>query len=294
MANLIPIVTPAHESEGIDVQYSPTAIFEKEMEKGTLTATSCFMVEIPTKIGETLEAYMANSSMLDILESSVNIIRINKSNEDIYQGKDYGDENDSGEKYRTKLEISPLYPLKPNTTYAILLSKDISTITVFDAKRDANNTGTGELETKGSYKGITAESYTIMIAQSGSEHTATYIWKRNSDNHMSSIQSIHSGYIEIENGLYIRFEDGMYNTADSFTINVRPEDKQTEIINWEYSTGSAGYAQPEDENSNKLINLPVAGEEASQSDDVLKVTSISPENATSMLPIPKKATINNQ
>ena len=286
MSNLVPFVAPANNEVGVSIESSITAIFEKAMEEGSITSSSCFIVEIPTHDLNGLDNYLSNSSIGDIVSSKVFTKRLSLNDDTEYLLPDYGDNINSGLLYRTNILIKPNSPLKPNTTYAALLSKDISTISVFDAKKETGS-GTGSISTKGLYTGVIDDIYTITIGLSGNENTAKYIWTRMSDNYSSTLKNARSRFLEITDGVFIRFEEGTYAIGDTFTIKVKPEDKQENIFGWTFSTGSGKYENPSDENSDNLIGLPVENQEMTPSESFY-VTSIEPEYGQTCLAIPKK------
>lgn len=290
MSILVPIVTPINNALGIAVGFEPTAIFSQAIEAGTISISSCFIVEIPTHNETDLDVFLANASFGDIVQSKVRSERINLLDEDIYSIPDYGNDIDSGEKYRTKIYIKPDNLLKPNTTYAALLSKDLSLLSVFDIDPNAGNSGTGSLSSKGLFLGLASDTYTITIASSGDKNTAKYMWSRVSDGFTSTMIEARGRLIEIDKGLQIEFEDGDYIIGDSFTVKAIVADRQVEIYSWTFATGSGDYQIPDDERSGDLLNLPVIGG-SSTSGEGLFVTNISPANAESLVKIPRKANV---
>jgi len=290
MSNLVPIVTPANNALGITIGFHPTAIFEQSMEAGTISAGSCFVVEISKHEASDLDAYISNATIQDILPAKVSLERINLLDEDLYTSLDFGNDIDSGEKYRTKIYIKPSNLLKPNTTYAAILSKDLSLLSVFDPEPNAGNSGTGELLSQGAYTGLTADTYTVTVVTTGEKNTAKYVWSRSSDGHTSVSLEARNRYIEIDNGLKLKFEDGSYVIGDSFVIEVIPADKQDEIYSWTFSTGSGDYQTPDDEKSGSILNLPVMGD-TSVTGEGLFVTDVQPANGQSLVKIPRKANV---
>lgn len=290
MSNLVPTVTPANNALGIAIGFQPTAIFEQSMDAGSISAGSCFIVEISKHEANDLDTYLSNASIQDVLPSKVESQRINLLDEDLYTGLDFGTDGDSGEKYRTKIYLKPDNLLKPNTTYAAILSKDLSLLSVFDPEPNGGNSGTGELLSQGVYSGLTSDTYTITIASSGNKNTAKYMWTRSSDGHTSVSLEARGRYIDIDRGLKLKFEDGNYVIGDSFVVRVIPKDKQDEIYSWTFSTGSGDYQTPDDERSGSLLNLPVIGN-ASASGEGLFVTKVEPTNGQSLVKIPRKANV---
>lgn len=290
MSNLVPIVTPASNAEGVAVGLEPTAIFEKSMDEGSISTSSCFLVEIPTHNKEDLDTFLANAALGNIVPAKVESERINLLDEDPYTGLDFGSDVDSGEKYRTKITINPDTLLKPNTTFAAMLSKDISLLSVFDPEPNGGNTGTGALVSEGVYKGLAADTYTITVVTSGSKNTAKYAWTRASDGMTSVSIEARARFIGIDEGLKIKFTDGTYVIGDSFVIETLPADTQVDIYSWTFSSGSGDYQIPDDERSDDVLNIPVIGG-STTAGDALFVVGVEPANADSMLKIPRKANV---
>jgi len=290
MSNLVPIVTPASNAEGVAVGFEPTAIFEQSLDEGSISASSCFLVEIPTHNEESLDAFLANAALGNIVPAKVESERINLLDEDLYTGLDFGTDIDSGEKYRTKITINPDTLLKPNTTFAAMLSKDISLLSVFDPEPNGGNTGTGALVSQGVYEGLAADTYTITVVTSGNKNTAKYVWTRASDGKTSVSIEARARYIGIDEGLKIKFTDGTYVIGDSFVIRTLPADTQVDIYSWTFSSGSGDYQVPDDEKSDDVLNIPVVGG-STTAGDALFVVGVEPANADSMLKIPRKANV---
>jgi hypothetical protein len=290
MANLVPVVTPANNAQGVAIGTEPTAVFGQSMEAGSLTSASCFLVEIPTHSDTDLNDYLANAALGNIVPAEVVVERLNLLDDNAYTALDFGTDGDSGEKYRSRVTINPDALLKPNTTYAALLSKDISLITVYDPEPNGGNSGTGVMLSEGLFEGLTSDTYTVTITATGTQSNAKYMWTRTSDAYVSNVIDAKDRFIDIDQGLKIKFTDGSYTIGDSFIVRVVPADKQVDIYSWTFSTGPESYQTPDDENSGDLLNIPVSGGSSSSSDS-LYVTSIDPANASTLLKIPRKASV---
>ena len=289
MSNLIPIVTPANNTNGIALETIPTAIFEKSIEPGSISSSTCFIVEIPKHNQTGIDSYISSSSFGNIVQAKVLYEKLNLLDNDLFLGTDSGEDVDSGEKYRTKVSIIPNVPLKPNTNYAALLSKDISLLSVFDVVPDPGNTGDGVLSAQGPFTGLTPDLYTVTIATTGTKNFAKYMWTRDSDNYSSLMIEARGRLVQVDKGLKVEFKDGTFNIGDSFTVNVIPQDKQIEIFSWLFSTGSSDYQTPTDETSDDILNIPVSG--SSVVNTGLEVVSITPGNGQSLVKIPRKASL---
>jgi hypothetical protein len=291
MANLVPLVDPANESVGIPVGFSPTAIFEQSMDEGSIDASSCFLVEISKHNNEDLDEYLSNVNAIgDIVVSDVVSERINLADENLYTGLDHGTGGSAGLLYRTKIYINPDNILKPNTTYAALLAKDLSLVSVFDPEPNGGNTGTGTMQAKGVYTGLTPDTYTVTVITSGGKNSAKYVWNRASDSFTSVSTSAKGAFVEIDQGLQLKFLDGIYDVGDTFVITVVPADKQQDIFSWTFGTGSGDFQTPDDERSDDLLNLPVVGGPPSGGGTTsLFLTKVEPENAATLVKIARKA-----
>lgn len=291
MSELTPVVSPSINATGTSIGVDVTALFGRALEAGSITPTSCFLVEI--KSDSQLENSVAASNMVkDIVPAKTSIKRIDLLTTAEVSTIDYGDTLSAGMLYRSKVVINPDQLLKPNTNYAVLLSKDISTITVFDPKVNVNNDGTGTIAAIGTYTGLISNTYTVLINKSGDKTSAEFSWIRLSDNYTSVAIKCSSKYLEIEKGLKIKFLDGNFVVGDSFTVKVIPADFQASVYGWNFSTGSGEIKTPEDNHSDDLINLPVINETGMNVPiDPLKIVSIEPANAATCLLIPRKSDV---
>ena len=285
MANLTPLVDPANNVEGVPIGINVTALFEKAIDEGSISSSSCFLVETSKKEDGGLDEYLASpsNSINGIVNADVSSLRINLSDEDPFIGVDYGTDPNSGELYRTKVTIDPKQTLKPNTNYAAILSQEVSLVSVFDAEEGVGNTGSGIRQTKGVFSGLTADTYTITITEGGELNRVKYIWTRLSDGNISATINAANRFIEIDRGVQLKFEEGDYGLADTFTVRVVPSDFQVSIFAWVFSTGSGDFERPDDEDTGSLINIPVVGQPVV--DGGLSVVSIDPPEAATRLPL---------
>jgi len=262
------------------------------MEEGSINESSCFLVEISRKDQLALDYVFSQSNFVsDIISAKVSSSRINLADEDLFSGLDFGNDIDSGEKYRTKILIDPDYLLKPNTNYAAILSKDISAITVFDAESGVGNTGIGLVKLKGKYTGLISDEYTVTVTSSGTKSSAEYMWSRLSDGHTQGPTEAKGKFVLLDQGVSIKFLDGDFVIGDSFTIKVIPADNQSEIYSWTFSSGSGEFQEPEDKRSDTVIGLPVQGSPTTALEENLQVVSVSPLDSETLVAIAKRASV---
>lgn len=263
--SVLPIVSPAHNADGIALQPEITAVYPFALEEGSVDTTTCFLVK---KI-----SLNDNNSTLQI-PVKIDLKRINLENDQDFLGFDYGEDLNSGQKYRSKITLIPATQLVEHSNYSVILSKDISKKSVFDVKKNINNIGEKSPLLKGSFSGLIADEYVIEIIIGGSENTANYKVTRSSDSFSINNLVAKKRFIEIEKGIFVKFDIGSYVAGDSFTIKVKPTVKTNEIYSWDFTTGDSGYVKPDDENSNTIINLPV--ENPKQPESGLKLVSVTP------------------
>lgn len=263
--SILPIVSPAHNADGIALQPEITAVYPFALEEGSVDTTTCFLVK---KISSN-----SNNSTLQI-PVKIDLKRINLNNDQDFLGFDYGEDLDSGQKYRSKIILIPATQLIEHSNYSVILSKDISKKSVFDVKKNPNNIGEKVPLLRGSFSGLLGDEYKIEIIIGGSENTANYKVTRISDNFLINNLVAKKRFIEIEKGIFIKFDIGSYVAGDSFVVKVKPTVKTNEIYSWDFTTGDSGYINPSDENSNTIINLPVENSKGLESG--LKLISVTP------------------
>lgn len=246
--SLAPIVTPALNADGIPLMPVITAIYPFALDEGSVNAVNCFLVKKVSTIG---------SNKTVPVGIKVAIQRIDLLTDTQVITTDNGDEVQSGQKYRSKIVITPSIQLEEHTEYSAILSKDLSKVSVFDIKAHLSNTGTKSPLIKGPYTGLINDTYRIDILVGGDENTAKYKLTRLSDSFVTNNLTAKKRFIEIDQGLSVKFDIGTYVAGDSFTVIVKPQVKTNEIYSWNFKTGDNLYVQPSDQNSNVIIGLPV-------------------------------------
>lgn len=295
MAILTPVVTPANGTTGVEIGVSPTAIFSQAIEPGSVTAGSCFLVATQYD-STTSEFIIPPATIQNIVDAEVTSQRWHLTNDEEVSTVDYGAAS-KGLLYRTKITVNPLKPLDKNTNYALILSKDISTLTVYDPEILAQ-TGTGILLSKGIYTGIIDDEYTITITNTGVNNSAKYTWTRSSDNFTSSVLDAKERYIEIDQGVKVKFVSGQFAAGDVYRIRVSVANYLNDFFSWGFATANADYEVPNDKNSNSVVNLPATGggfdgSSVSANPDFY-VVSVTPDTAASQVPLGSKAFVIDQ
>ena len=282
MASLIPYVEPAVNSAGNPISIEPRVIFDQAIDDGIINSSNFFIVKITKDGKDGIEEYLEDVNIVsDITPSDIIHRRINLGDEDTYTGKDYGDTASAGLLYRSEITIKPKQPLQPNSNFAVILSKCITPNTTFDPKPNVGNSGSGEVISKGAYKGLAADTYTVMIVSSGGKYSSEYVWTSASGGNSPGALSASGKWLDLDNGIQLKFLDGSYDAGDSFTIEVIPKDEQVELYSWNFSTGLGAYQVPEDERSGDVVDLPVIdpNNPAPPIDTQLLVQAISPDFA---------------
>lgn len=274
--SILPIVSPANNADGVALQPVITALYPFALDEGSITSVNCFLVK---KV-----SYQGNNSTvpvaINLLLKRIDLTTLNPSTV-----VDYGGDSQAGLKYRSLIEITPTTQLEPHTSYSLILSRDIAKNSVFDVRANASNVGAKNPLIKGPYTGLATNSYRIQIVAAGSENTAVYRLIRNSDNQVTNNLVAKKRYIELEKGLFIKFETATYVVGDYWDVIVKPLVKTNEIYSWDFTTGDSNYTRPADENSNVIIGLPVETIPSTDpSSPVLpfKLVSVSPANNAMM------------
>ena len=128
---------------------------------------------------------------------------------------------------------------------------------MFDIKAQLSNTGIKLPLIKGPYTGLINDTYKIDIIVGGNENTAKYKITRLSDSFVINNLTAKKRFIEIDQGLNVKFDIGTYVAGDSFTVIVKPQVRTNEIYSWDFKTGDNLYIKPSDQNSNVIVGLPV-------------------------------------
>lgn len=246
--SVLPIVSPAHNADGIALQPVITALYPFALDEGSIDTTSCFLVKKNTN---------GNSNSTVQVPVRVELKRIQLATNAEYTGKDYGSDANSGAKYRSQIVITPIPHLNSHGNYSVILSKDLAKKSVFDVKANVANVGATAPLVKGPFSGLSNDEYKIDVVIGGSENTAKYKVTRLSDNFVINNLAAKKRFIEVEKGVFVKFDTGTYVAGDSFTVVVKPLVKTNEIYSWDFTTGDSNYTQPSDDNSTTVVGLPV-------------------------------------
>lgn len=246
--SVLPIVNPAHNADGIPLIPVINAIYPFALDEGSVSTTNCFLVQKTTVLGanQTIPVPIKiTTKKLELLSNAESAII------------DYGDDAQASLKYRTQISILPTNHLNEHSEYSVILGKDLSKISVHTPKAGVANIGTKIPLAKGPYMGLTATTYTIQIMVGGNENNAKFKVTRASDSFVFEDYTAKKRFIELEKGLFLKFDTGTYVAGDIFIINVKPLVRVNEIYSWDFKTGDSSYVQPSDSNSGVVVGLPI-------------------------------------
>lgn len=294
MAIITPMVEPGVNSSGNPVTVKPKIVFERAIDMGSISESNFFIVAV-NREGDSNSKSLTNTSnfLSDIVPATFGYKKLNLLNDTEFVDSDFGDTAEAGKLFRSEVTLTPKQPLNTNTNYAVIISRNVSLLTVFDAGIiQQDPASSGGLKTAGVYTGLSLDKYLISIVASGDSSTAQFNWTRVSDSQSSKTLQTRGRYMEIDRGVKIRFEPGFYTTGDMFEINVVPSVKLSEMFTWNFSTGAGDFQQPKDQLSDRIISLPVVDPNASSqepsSQSNFKVISIEPELGASLVRIANK------
>jgi hypothetical protein len=273
--SILPIVNPANNADGIALQPVITALYPFALDEGSVTSTNCFLVK---KV-----SYQGNNSTVPV-PVKINLKKIELTTSNPFTGVDYGGDSQAGLKYRSLIELIPSAQLEPHTSYSVILSRDIAKNSVFDIEANSSNVGAKAPLLRGPYTGMSTNSYRIQVVIGGSENTAIYRLIRNSDNQITNNLVAKKRYIELEKGIFVKFDIGTYVANDYWDFIVKPLVKTNEIYSWDFTTGDSNYTVPADQNSGVIVGLPVENNSGSGSSagSTFKLLSASPAMNTAM------------
>lgn len=291
MALITPVVEPAINSSGNSLTVNPKIVFDKAIDIGSVNESNFFIVAVNREGDKDSKSLISTSNFIsDIIPASFKYRKISLTSDSEFVQPDYGDTINAGQLYRSEVTLIPRQLLNSNTNYAVIVSKNVSMLTVFDAMT-VQQAGDGKIKTAGVYGGLNADVYLISIVGSGDGSTAQYTWTRTSDSFTSKVIQAKSRYTEIDKGLKLRFDAGSYQIGDMFQIKVKPSDKLVELFSWNFSTGAGEFNQPKDDLSDRIVNLPVLNPNTPQpvAANAFKVVSIQPELGASLVRLANKA-----
>lgn len=268
--SVTPIVTPALNADGIALMPVIMALYPFALDEGVINSVNCFLVKKISTPGtnRTVPVGIKVTSQRIDLVTDTEVTTL-----------DYGTDAQFNQKYRSKILITPSSQLEEHTEYSVILSKDLSKVSVFDIKAHLSNTGTKSPLAKGPYTGLINDTYRVDILVGGNENNSKYKVTRLSDNLIINNLTAKKRFIEIDQGLNLKFDIGNYVAGDSFSVVVKPQVKTNEIYSWDFKTGDSSYVTPSDENSNVIIGLPVDVPTTSTTPPVgvFKLLSVKPE-----------------
>lgn len=281
--SITPFVYPPKDQEGVELSLEATALFDFALESGTVNKHNAFLIKKTSEF---------SNNVVEPVEASVELQRIDLSTTAEHTTPDHGSDPNSGELYRSKIIIKPLSLLEQHTEYSVLLSKEISAVTVFDPEPALTNVE-GTPIFKGPFTGLSDDTYTITIDTSGDHGSALYSWVRASDSASESGLRARKRYIEIDKGIFVKFPRGNYEAGDSFTLRVRPQQKLNTTITWDFATGSEAHVVPDDSKSSSVVDIPVAGQDDSGGTGTggFNLVSVTPYDGQTMVNVGQKGSV---
>jgi hypothetical protein len=169
---------------------------------------------------------LASPGFKGIKEVTYTTFRVDGSGDSIGY-YDYGDTEDAGAIYRTKIELTPIEPLEGLTEYTVYVIGDedtsdeydygLSSRTVYDTQKGANS-GDGEVVFYGGYTGSVRQQFFVEITTGGVPGTAEYIWYTSADS-VRRVGTTSPSYRPLKEGVQVRFPQGYtYAVGDTFSV----------------------------------------------------------------------------
>lgn len=272
----IPFVYPNNNDVGISLQPNISAIFDAELDYGSITTSSCVLVKKSSEY--------SNNSISPI---PVMILgsRIQLTSDEKFTAPNYGDDPNQ-RLCRTLIAISPTVYLDPNSEYSVILGSEIGTISVFDPK--PLNGGVSKIIAKGPYEAPIEDEFILEILDNGEAGLASFKYTRMSDSKTATVRS-RTRFIELEEGLFVCFQ-GTLIAGEKFSIKVKPIQRMNEIFAWNFTTGDRTFKAPEDERSNVLLDLPIKTD-SPNSVNKLALINVIPYDGQTMVTLDKAGVV---
>lgn len=245
--SLVPFVSPGVDETGLATTSEITIIYPVALDLGSIEATP------PTLIKKTTSE---TGNKIAPHPVTVSVVRLNLNNDDIFNENVW---DPTVHQYRTKIILKPTRPLDENSAYTVIIPKELSLNTMSDVSIFAGESP--RIQIKGPSTSVKNEYYEVEITEDGSQSRAGYAFKIKAENHTYSFTSVNrarSRYVELENGLSIRFPDGEYKTGAKYLFRTIPRQSLNELYMWSFETGSHKSQVPEDKTSNRVVGLPLS------------------------------------
>lgn len=153
------------------------------------------------------------------------------------------------------VSFRPSSPLNPNVNHITILSQGILTRTIGPVVQNSYgpNPGTGFIELIGPYTGGINNDIIIRIQSPGSLGNATFVYWFTSDPLSISAELSTDRLIRLDNGILVKFSEGTYQAADTFSAWLKPGIPLENLYSWGWSTGDGSLVEPPTEI--KSVNL---------------------------------------
>jgi hypothetical protein len=258
--SLVPFVSPGVDETGLATTSEITITYPVAIDEGSIESTPPVLVKKTTS--ETGNKILPHPV-------AISVVRLNLADDGVFEGKILDPKQVL---YRTKIILKPTQPLDQNSAYTVIIPKELALKTISDISLVS---GTSPLiQVKGPSSSLRVEQYEVEITEEGSQSRAGYVFRRKRDG-FSSINRARSRYIELEDGVSLRFPDGEYKVGTKYSFNSIPRQPLNELFMWSFETGTHQSQTPEDKTSNRVVGLPLSNNILNPTK--FAVTRISPE-----------------
>ena len=291
-APVIVSVSPPDASEGVLLQEAVEILFDQEIDEDSIVIEGNVVLAetllrvvrtgpVPIGYEDPLDPdYLYSRGFKGIIEATADFDRIENDSLDEYDGTD--DLTCAGNLWRTKLTFTPKQSMNASTSFSALLGTGLTARTVSDVTSVV--TGTGIVGTKGPYVGLIEDKFYVVVTSNGNRKTGKFKWYTDSDTTLSDEVDMTRYPILLENGLYILFESGIYNTGDAFSFVVKPPEYLADIYAWSFQTGISNAEAPPVPSA-PVIDSVLEGAMASVSaSTTFSITNVTPEHGASNQP----------
>ena len=273
MATPIITVNPPPNVLGIPLGTKISIVFEAEMDVGSILDGNIVITGISDRlfsgpdialfVDTTSGAYdpplLTTPTFTGPVEYSLEIERIDPTTLLPVTIVDDGNGVSSGSLYYTKVILTPLEILKPLVKYGVIISDNVSIVTIFDPVYSFDPASSGKIIVTGPYSGSSEDIYHIEIVSGTTYKDIVFKWwKDSSPLDVFTVNSANKRSVFLENNLFANFDLGTFVAGDTASYKVVPSDGLTTITSWSFTTGSGAIIAPVSSEPTTITNLNIS------------------------------------
>lgn len=313
ITDIIDLIHPASDALGVPIADTIWIVFDREIDETSVNEGNLFIegpdtdsfigpdmgLNLPNVSDSGSDDQLASPNYKGIMPGTISFQKINFLDLNLYTGP--LDTTGAGNLWRTKAIFTPAFPFSTITNYRVYLVGDedpsdtlhptgIRSRTVFDGLTDVSNTGSGLLNFGGTYTGAANDTYHIQITIDGASGACWYEWWKDTDSLNIHGPILSDAYVtqSLDCNVTVKFSTGNFKTNDKYTVVVKTPQLFSDNTYWDFTSGSGSIIRPP-----STTATSITGDPAGLIPTIFTVTSISPTDRSTNLPIITKRIILN-